>query len=473
MKIATLAFATSTQTLGLHVVTNSIRRQLPNAKIVGANHQTIHEADYLLVSLYWWRDFFEYAWWLHQLGLDTRKEKPVIIIGGLAAQNPRPLTGMFDYAVIGDGEACIVPLLEALESDADPYAVPGVWHPTEPCEMAYEPEIPNDLYVENRKSEITRIEIARGCQSACPFCQLAFTKPYREMPLEDISRLLKESPTRTISAFAPNRCAHSQIHEIDALIAEAGLHNMGSDTRLDQIKEFKQLDCVRFGLEGFAEKTRKLFGKVTTDEKLIDGLLYLSNHLLNLRGKPMRSVTMYMIGDLPGEGRPEIEEFWRTMQRLDEKLERKLTIFLSTSSFIPAPFTPMERCATHPYTDFNAIFQETRPRLQNVVIATRGAVAPAPARIAQLLTVRGTEETQLAVMWIATKGQTYFKGSGADAVRCGRIIEKAINQTGFDAADLYRDLPDDYELPWWNQKRARKGYRWKGRNLMKDEGEAC
>jgi radical SAM superfamily enzyme YgiQ (UPF0313 family) len=321
--------------------------------------------------------------------------------------------------------------------------------------------IPTDLYVENRRSTITRIEIARGCQSRCPFCQLAFTKPYREMPFDDVCRLLEESPTKTISAFAPNRCAHSKIHEIDKRIGELGLHNMGSDTRLDQIRKFKKLDCVRFGLEGFAESTRKRFGKVTTNEKMIDGLLYLSNKLLNLRGNPMKSVTMYMIGDLPGEGRAEIEEFWGAMRRLDERLGRKLTIFLSTSSFVPAPFTPMERCGVNPYTDFNSVFLETRPRFEKIIIAIRGAVAPAPARLCQLLTVRGDERTAKTMLWLSTKGQRYFKGSGRTALRCGKVIEKAVQKGGFDPTDLYRELPRDYAMPWVNiEQPIRQKRKW-------------
>jgi radical SAM superfamily enzyme YgiQ (UPF0313 family) len=410
----------------------------------------VKEADYLLVSLYWWRDVFEFLWWLSQLGIDPRQKKPVIIIGGMAAQNPRPISDYFHYAVVGDGEACINQLLDALESGADPYGIDGVWHPLNSCAMAINPAIPTDLYVENRKAEITRIEIARGCKSGCPFCQLSFSKPYREMSLGDICKLLEQSPTRTISAFAPNRCAHSKIKEIDEKIAELGLHNMGSDTRLDQVKRFKRLDCVRFGIEGFSERTRRNFGKVTTNKRFVDGMIYIATKLENLRGNPMKSATMYMIGDLPGETREDMLEFWDVMKQIDMQLARKFTLFLSTSSFVPAPFTPMQRCGCNPYTDFNWHFEDTRPRFKNIVIATRGYVAPAPARLGQLLTVRGDERLNPVMLWIATRGQRFLRGCGKDAARCGKMIEKVLRSTGFDVQDLYRELPSEYNLPWAN-----------------------
>lgn len=459
MKIATLAFGESTQTLGLSVVANSVASAHPNAEIKRANHKTAKEADYLLVSLYWWKDVYSYLWWLSQVGIDPAKSrKPVIIIGGQAVANPRPLESYYHYAVVGDGEACIAQILRALEKGDDPRGIPGVYDPRG-CTQAIAKDIPTDAYVENRKSKIARIELARGCKSRCAFCQLAFSKPYREQPFEAVEKTLRECPTKSVALFAPNRTSYSRLADVDKLVVELGKHNVGSDTRLDMVRKFKQIDCVRFGVEAFAARTRKQLHKVASRKALVDGLVYVATELKNLHGSPMRSATCYMIGDLPGEGKDDVLEFWDTLAEVDRQIAKRFTLFFSVSSFAPSPHTPMWGCAIRPYADFSylpksmpgqagVVGVDEREKFENIVIASRGGMAPIPARLCQMLTIRGDESCSPVLYWLATKGQSVYKASGRQAARAGKKIEAALASVGFDPTNLYREWGQDEQPPW-------------------------
>jgi hypothetical protein len=452
-----LNFGGSIRTLGLYVVTNSIRKHYPAAQIVRATPATLTDARYLLVTLTWWKDVYEYIWWFHQAGLSLAKRQPIVIIGGQAAANPAPLQPWFHVAVVGDGEACIVPILQALETGASPAGLEGVWSPDAPVTPACAPTIPAEPYCEQRKAAIARIELARGCRHQCAFCQVSWSKPYREQTLANVMSQLAAVNTPRVSCFAPNRTGYSHLNEVMAEVTRRGLMNCGSDTRLDTVRKFPVIDLARFGVEGFSERTRRLLHKVPSNDDLIDGLLYLAHTVRRPDGSPMRSAEAYLIGDLPGEDRPEHDEFWDTLARFDAQLTERFTLFLSVSSFAPSPHTPMWHCAIRPYHDFSflpraGVRVETtnRPKLRHLVIACRGGVAPAPARLCQMLLARGDARVSRVLLWLATTtaGQGVYRAAGRQAHRAGRQLEAALASCQFPPADLYRELPPDYRPPW-------------------------
>jgi len=360
------------------------------------------------------------------------------------------MVGSFHYAVIGDGEAVIDGLLDALEKGSDPYAVEGVWNPEGETVPAVEPEIPQDVYVENRQSRITRIEIARGCKSRCPFCQLAFTKPYREQPFDAVVSALEKCSTKQVALFAPNRTSYSRLYELDAKVQELGKNNIGSDTRLDMVQKFESIDCVRFGVEAFGERTRRKFHKVPTNNSVIEGILYVAHRLKKPNGKPHKSAVCYVIGDLPGEGSEDVGEFYDMLVELDGKLRERFTLFLSMSAFAPAPFTPMWGCGIHPYADLGSVFAR-RPHFERLVIATRGGHVPAPARLCQMLTIRGDERAAPVLRWLGSrKGRATFAASGKQAFRAGKTIEATCRKVGFPPEDIYREWDQNEPPPWAN-----------------------
>ncbi|MFH1498846.1 MAG: radical SAM protein, partial [Verrucomicrobiota bacterium] len=301
MKIAALEFAGAETTMGLALVCSAVKAVWPDAEIAKADMVTAKKADYLFVTLIWWRDFYAFLRFLADAGIDPRKRRPHIIIGGMAAINPRPLAGYWHTAIVGDGEACIVEVLRRLESGGDPAGIDGVWSDSG-CKLATYPGIPAEQYVDLRTNKATRIEIARGCRAKCAFCHLAFLKPYREQPYEVIRHLVMTAPTKTIALFAPDRCGHSDIAKIEALCSRLGKTNTGSDTRLELLGKIDVASRVRFGVEAFSERTRRKLHKITTNEELLEGLRHVALRLKTPKGKRHTVATLYLIGDLPGEG---------------------------------------------------------------------------------------------------------------------------------------------------------------------------
>jgi hypothetical protein len=184
---------------------------------------------------------------------------------------------------------------------------------------------------------------------------------------------------------------------------------------------------------------------VSTNKRLVENFLYMANDMKTKNGKRISSATCYMIGDLPGEGATEIQEFWDTLGEIDVGLAEKFTLFLSTSSFCPSPFTPMANEGINPVTDFNAVMARTRPRYDKLVIATRGAVIAAPQRMLQLLTVRGDERAARVVFWVATKANALLKST--DNAH-GAVVEKACSKAGIDIAALCGNVQPGMAMPW-------------------------
>lgn len=448
IKIALLAFAGSENTLGLSIVTEAIRDAGIPAEFVKADHRTAKSADYLFVSLYWWLDVYSFVRFLIQAGIDPRKPRPHIIVGGMMSVNPRPIAPYFHTAFVGDGEVSIADVITRLEANEDPAGLPGVWSPDGPCVAAVAPTPSPKQYVDLRKSKTTRIEIARGCKGRCPFCQLAFMKPYRELPLQVVRHLVLTAETKNVALFAPDRMSYSKIRELDQIVKKAGKRNMGSDARLEILRKMDVADSARFGVEGFTEAVRKRMFKVTSNDALVDGVLHVANELKTPKGKSVTSGTMYMIADLPGERcRSAVQEFWEQLSRIDAALKSKFTLFLSVSSFAPSPFTPLAREAIDPWLPFNEWYRGRTARFDKLVIADRGGLIAAPRRLLQMATIRGDQSMSRFIFWVASKAwglTTSTKNHESKAVVA------AVKKAGFEPERLWSRLDEDYLLPWSN-----------------------
>jgi radical SAM superfamily enzyme YgiQ (UPF0313 family) len=448
MKIAKLIFGGAETTLGMHIVCEAVLEAVPHAEIVDATSKGAHDADMLFVSLYWWRDVYAYLGWLHDVGIDPRKRKPLIVIGGMSAISYQPLLPYFHYAVIGDGEVVAPRLVKAIDEKKDTEGIPGLVDsrfPDLPVIIACSQGPSAKRYVDLRQSKVTRIEIARGCKARCPFCGLAFIKPYRELHSDVVGRLLLGAQTKRVALFAPDSSVHSGIEQIESFIRKYGKQNLASDMRLEMLMKRQTADRVRFGVEAFGERTRKKFHKVTTNEILLNGLMHVVNNIKTIKGSKISSGTLYLIGDLPGENNADVAQFWNVMQQFNDRLDRKFTMFVSLSSFLPTPLTPMERCAIDPWTKVNKWFADTRPHFDKLIIATRGGVVQPHARLAQALTVRGDASSSKVLNWIATKGISIL---GSSDERGTDKVLSACKAASFDWEKLIAYRED--ELPWHN-----------------------
>ena len=443
--MTSVVFGGGVSTLGMDVVINNLTtmKDIELTRFSGRVGEA-RDADVLLVSLYWFQDILNYMAFLKSYGIDPKKRKPVIIIGGISAANTRLLHGLFHYAVLGDGESVICELMECID-DGSQGKIHGVVRDGDfsPNQFVHEMNIPAFGYVEDRGNNTTRIEIARGCRYKCDFCQLAHTKPYREQPIEIVKHLLMTAKTKSVGLFAPDRSGYRALDELEKACVKLGKHNTAEDLRLDKVSTMKAVSKLKFGVEGFTESSRKRFRKVASNERLVNGFKHIFTELRKPNGKRHTTATMYLIGDLPGESPENAVELWDVMKEADKHCNPPFTLFLTLNSFSSKPFTPMEKCGIHPYNDWGK-FWAARPRFENMTIAGRGGMLGPANRITHMMTARGDERLTKLVFWIANDGMKVFRDPSEKA---GRQLERLIKKQGVEPESLYGDLGESDSLP--------------------------
>jgi radical SAM superfamily enzyme YgiQ (UPF0313 family) len=445
VKVTSVVFGGGVSTLGMDVVVNKLSsvKDVELTRFTGRVSEA-RDADVLLVSLFWFQNILDYMLFLKKFGIDPKKRKPIIIIGGISAANTRILHGLFHYAVLGDGESVICDLIDSLDS-GDCSQMVGVVRDGDITEkqFVHEKNIPAFGYVEDRGNNTTRIEIARGCRYKCDFCQLAHTKPYREQPIEIVKHLLTTAKTKSVGLFAPDRSGYRDLDELEKACVKLGKHNTAEDLRLDKVSTMKTVSKLKFGVEGFTEASRKRFRKVATNERLVNGFRHIFTDLRKPNGKRHTTATMYLIGDLPGETPENATELWEVMQEADRYCTPPFTLFMTLNSFSAKPFTPMEKSGIHPYNDWNKLWA-ARPRFKNITIAGRGGMLGPANRIVHMMTARGDERLTKLLFWIANDGMKLFRDTSGLA---GRKLERLIKKQGVDPESIYGDIGESGRLP--------------------------
>lgn len=444
MKIVSVVFGGGVSTLGMDVVSEPLSNRGIAVKKFDGKVSTARDADVLLVSLYWFKNILEYMRFLKKYGINPKKKKPLIIIGGISAVNTRLLDGLFHYCILGDGEVVIGELLGCIECGTVP-RMDGVVRGGDfkKNKFVHSKSIPAFGYVEDRGNNTTRIEIARGCRFKCDFCQLAYTKPYREQPIEIVKHLLSKSKSKSVGLFAPDRSGYKRIGELEAECRRLGKHNTAEDLRLDTVARMAVVSKLKFGVEGFTEKSRKRFRKVQSNEKLKNGLRHIFTDLRKPNGKRHTTATMYMIGDLPGETPENSQEFWEVLAEADEYAKPPFTLFLTLNSFSAKPYTPMEKDGIHPFNNWN-LFWKNRRRFKNITIAGRGGMQGPSSRITHMMTMRGDERLTKLMFWISNGGNKLFRDNSKDA---GETLIRLIKKQGVDPGYIFGDLSESDVLP--------------------------
>lgn len=444
----TTAESNSSNTLGLEIIYKEFLKAGHN--IVFVDKKTARKVDILLVSLYWLDQVYEFPNWLISAKIKPRSGEPIIIIGGSMTLNLWPLEYFFDYAILGDGEGVAVEFVNALIAgkDFNSKAVVksnniengGV------CNVA--PELPMDHYIELRTNKTTRVEIARGCKAKCRFCQLTHYKPYREIPPIILKNLISTSPTKNIALFAPDRGSYSGYKEIEGWCKKYGKRNLGTDIRLRTLRKMSVASSVRFGVEGFSERERKMVGKPYKNETLAENIIYALTKVKTAKGKPVTVLTWYMILGLPGQGVDDYKEFNYLLSLIDDKCENikhKITIFLTLNDFCPMNHTPMENDFKDIYTDHAGIFKKMVIRPKNFALAIHGGNGPKAKRLIRALISRGGRESSRVVYDLSVNNHQIINGSDIKSVN---KVKSIIHNNGVKIDDIINGYKT--ETPWRN-----------------------
>lgn len=429
MKVGHLSLGDAQIQYGLNLVADAAKAAgYPSEK--ASRGVSLTDYDVLLIGLYWWEHVYDLCVLLHEAGIDPRKRKPIIIVGGVnVSLNPLPFSPLFHYAVGGDGEAVIGDLLRALDEGRTEPDLPGVWWPGRPGPVpaAKAESLTLAPFVQRTNADrldeadaggqrfmktvrpVTYIEIGRGCPHRCRFCALSALKEYRELPFDVIERGLRKAKTKAVCLFAPERSSHPAFDRIADACRSRGMHDTSSDLRLERIGTVERIGLVQFGLEGLSPRLRRAVGKPLSRERFADLMEKLAA-TPSYNAEHHAAAQAYLIGGLPGETEDDYREFAEDLAALNGRMGGRFVFRLTINWFIPQPFTALQWHPVDPFASWRkpawwAVGHGANRNRFDFTVAQKETLAHPVNWLRALFVTRG-EERHFPLLWaLATNDQ--------------------------------------------------------------------
>jgi len=315
---------------------------------------------------------------------DRGPRDPIVILGGAASfLNPEPLAPFADLIAVGEGEALVPRMMDALLGASDPRAgldalapKDGFYVPSR-YEVRYHDDgtvaaydgpgpvvrqrgwpgkmaLPQSIVLtpHTEMSMKFMVEISRGCPCMCRFCWAGYNYlPVRGFSREEIVGRARQVRARTnrIGLVSTAVCDHPEIDGIVDDLAGLDYEVSVASLRLDDLTPgfvFKLADTGVQGLtlapECGSDRMRRILNKQFTNAEILDKATWIfENGIQNLK-------LYYMVG-LPGEDHGDVEAIVTLTDAIRERMlavargrGRIGRIHPSVNPFVPKPGTPYQ-----------------------------------------------------------------------------------------------------------------------------------